>query len=1207
MPRWRPSISVERLRLPTDYSSRIKALRRNLGLSQERLADLLGVSFASINRWENEKSRPTVLAWRRIMDAERFGLAALVHADDGTATTHAREKAPSKYATAPPLDFLAQPDHVWVVAEGERLSHGHIYNPTFATETSVIDPLPHQRIAVYEHMLPQPRLRFLLADDAGAGKTIMTGLYIREILARRLIRRVLIIPPAGLVGNWRRELRLLFGLPVRILRGDEAVDSNPFIGPDSDLVIVSIDTLASRRMRQRLQDPEVTPYDLVVFDEAHKLSAHRDPDLYIRKTDRYKLAEALAGVATDDPEWQLSWSTNHLLLLTATPHMGKDFPYYCLWKLLQPHVVSTFDAFNAYPAQARQQHFIRRMKEEMRLLDGRPMYPQRISDTLSYDLTQGDLSEQALYDATTAYMQEHYSRARVLNRAAAQLAMSVFQRRLASSTYALLRSLERRLDKLETLTQKIKSGELTLRDLQKQQQTLDRTQDVLLEKTADEERAEDGREENETAEDVTLGGVVATTLADLESERQQIQDLSDLARRVHDLGHESKFLKLAEILKDPRYRDEKLIIFTEHRDTMDFLVRRLEGLGFAGQVSRIHGGMPFEEREAQVDSFRKPAREGGATYLVATDAAGEGINLQFCWVMVNYDIPWNPARLEQRLGRIHRYGQKHDPVVILNLIAGKTREGRVLHILLDKLERIRKEMGSDKVFDVVGRLFEGVSIREYMEQALTDRGATDSTQTIEGLLTAEQVRAIEERERKLFTEGGDVKPHLPRLRQEMERDVYLRLLPGYVRRYIEKTAPLLDLRIEGDLDGLFSVAPGQPGALDSLWPVLESYLPQLHDRLTLYKPSTPGEAIFVHPGEPVFESLRRSAEHRLANAALRGAVFVDPTALHPYLLHIALVTIERKLDPDFRDFARSEVLESRLIGLKHVHGGQIESFGVEHLLLLKGTVGVPPSAFPMVAQASASRDQAAVFAVENVARPIAEKHRRHFLETLAVREDFVIRGFQFQDAELAEQRARAAEKARDGDPEAKARLTRIRDQQKVLAARRDEALAVLLREPELIGPGEIRFIAHALVVPSNDPEDQRRHDAEIEAIGMRVVRAYEEALGGVVTDVSKPQLSRAAGLGESPGFDLHIRRPNGEERAVEVKARARVGDIEVTENEWAKACNLRDRYWLYVTYDCATAQPRLIRIQDPFVRLLVRAKGSVIIGEEVVLSAAISD
>jgi superfamily II DNA or RNA helicase len=250
------------------------------------------------------------------------------------------------------------------------LRYGHLFNPSFATEISLIDPLPHQRIAVYEHMLQQTRLRFLLADDAGAGKTIMAGLYIREMLARRLLHRVLIVSPVGLVGNWQREMRTLFSLPFRVVTGSEARTGNPFVGLESNLLIISVDTLAGERMFSRLQESTVEPYDLVIFDEAHKLSADREPDFSVRKTDRYLLAEALAGMAHDDPRWQLGWSCRHLLLLTATPHVGKDFPYYCLWRLLEPEVLSTVDAFHDYPADARWRHFIRRTKEEMVRFDG---------------------------------------------------------------------------------------------------------------------------------------------------------------------------------------------------------------------------------------------------------------------------------------------------------------------------------------------------------------------------------------------------------------------------------------------------------------------------------------------------------------------------------------------------------------------------------------------------------------------------------------------------------------------------------------------------------------------------------------------------------------------------------------------------------------------------------------------------------------------
>ncbi len=1180
-----------------DHAGRVKSARTRLGLTQSQFADLLGVSYASVNRWENGQSRPTRLAWQKIVDIEASH--PFRRTDIVAIAAHESLELPQSF------DFAADAETVRLVAEGERLTYGHMFNPSFAAEISCIDPLPHQRIAVYGNMLSQSRLRFLLADDAGAGKTIMAGLYVREMLNRRLIQRVLIVPPAGLVGNWERELRTHFSLPFTLVKGADARRGNPFVGADSSFLIVSVDTLASETMFARLQEPSVLPYDLVIFDEAHKLSAMREPDLRVRKTDRYRLAEALAGVRTHDNHFRLNWSCRHILLLTATPHMGKDYPYYSLWRLLEPEVLSTQEAFNAYPADARRRHFIRRTKEEMVRSDGKPLYPERISDTFSYDLTQGEISEQSLYDETTSYIQTYYNRARILNRSAARLAMSIFQRRLASSTYALIRSFERRIEKLDGLIADVESGRLSLEELTALQRKLgDQVHDVLSEKTGDEESAEGEREENEAAEEEAMGGVVAVSLAELETERLQVKTLLGLARKVYDAGQESKFEKLREVLRADRFKDAKLIIFTEHRDTLDFLVRRLEGLGFTGQVARIHGAMDYRERDAEVERFRKVPAEGGATYLVATEAAGEGINLQFCWLLVNYDIPWNPARLEQRMGRIHRYGQKHDPVYIVNLVAEKTREGRVLKTLLDKLERIRKELGSDKVFDVIGRVFEGVSLKHYLEQAVTEEGALAAEQKIEGRLTKEQILAIAEREKRLFGNGGEVRNQLPALNASMEQENLRRLLPGYVRRFVEKAAPLAGIDLHGDLGGFFSFRAARPGALDILWPLLESYPPEERDRITFYRPEESSQSIWLHPGEPVFDQLRAYICERFRQDALRGAVFIDPTARRPYLFHLATVSVLRKEDPTVPALAEAELLESRLIALRQEEGGAVEQCPVERLLLLKGSRGVPFSASTLIASASESRQLAQAYAIDVVAQGLADSKRNALAASLPERENFLRRGFDYQDAELAARRAKLTEKARTGDLRAKGELTQIKERQRNMAVQMESILSAMRREPELIAPGEVKFLAHAIVVPSSDPEELKRYDEEIEAMAVKIAWAFEESLGARVRDVSTAKLALAAGLTAHPGFDLLSRRDDSEELAIEVKGRAGAGDVEVTENEWAKACNLRERYWLYVVYDCGSPRPRLLRVQDPFGKLLVRARGGVVIDEQQVFEMA---
>jgi SNF2 family DNA or RNA helicase len=987
----------------------------------------------------------------------------------------------------PPIDFAADPEVVRTVAEGQRLGYGHLFDPFFATETSMIDPLPHQRLAVYEHMLGQSRLRFLLADDAGAGKTIMTGLYVREMLARRLIARVLILPPAGLVSNWKREMRSLFSLPFRTITGKDARHENPFTGPLSNLLIVSLDTLVGGRMFSRLQAFDVEPYDLVIFDEAHKLSADREQDFSIRKTERYKLAEAIAGVTgSGDERWGLDWSAHHLLLLSATPHMGKELPYYYLWRLLEPEVLSTHSAFLAYPRSARSRHYIRRSKEEMVRYDGSPIYPRRVSDTFSYDLTPGEVGEQRLYDETTAYIRHYYNQARVLNRSAARLAMAVFQRRMASSTYALLRSFERRLQKLDAYIESVRSGSASADTLKLRQRKLDQLRDVLEDKTADEERFDPDAEENEKFEEQALGALVAFSLAELESERVQVRSLLELAEQVHDARQESKFEKLREVLDG--HLNEKLIVFTEHRDTLDFLVRSLEGLGYTAQVAQIHGRMPYRQRDEAVEFFRKPISEGGARFLVATDAAGEGINLQFCWLMVNYDIPWNPARLEQRMGRIHRYGQDHDPVIIVNLVAGKTREGRVMRTLLDKLERIGREMGSDKVFDCIGRLFEQVSLKAYMEQAVTEEGAVEAERRIEGTLTKEQVENLREKERRLG-EGGNVRSELPRLKASIGQEGYRRLLPGYVRRFVEKALPSLDIEIDGSADSFFTFRPLSPAALDPLLPGIESYsAANLFGtesgsdragtrRMTFYRPKISDAAIWLVPGEPVFERLRAYFLWRYQAEALRGSVFVDPAASEPYIFHVALVEIERKADPALPPLATPAIVERRLVGLRQNEADQIQECPVETLLLLRKhdatPVSIPEPGTRLAARAESFGEAARSFAVDAVAVPLAEKRRQDMVANLAERAEFVQTGYDFQVAELAERRNRCTDAARAGDAHAQGEITRITSRQRMLVVRQGEALSVLRREPELIAPGDVTFLAHALVLPSTEAAEAK--------------------------------------------------------------------------------------------------------------------------------------
>ena len=1182
----------------SDLPARVRRLRRGLKLTQENFARRLGVSVITIHRWETGQSNPRHLALRRLQEMEEE------HALETARRQHAAGDSSPRSARAtgsvPFLDFDGDPDRLLLYVEGLRLTHGYQFNPAFASEISRIHPLPHQRIAVYEHMLRQEPLRFLLADDAGAGKTIMTGLYVREMLMRGRIERVLIVPPAGLVGNWERELRTLFRLDFRIVSGDDARAGNPFAGPGGDRVVVSLDTLRGPTAFGRLAEPGTAPYDLVVFDEAHKLSATTTGGR-TRKTRRYKLAEALADCGTDPDLAGLRWSAHHLLLLTATPHMGKDSPYHHLWRLLDHRVFGAEEAWRRFPREDRERYFIRRTKEEMVDFDGRPIFRDRLCDTFGYHLSEGPDGERALYDRTTEYLRRSYGRA-IGNRQAVKLAMGVFQRRLASSTWALFTSLKRRIAKVESLIADLETGRIDAAALGRRQAGLDQSfKEDFFEKfdAADDQPDDQRRERSEAYDDSVLGAVVAVTVEELREEIDTLRDLRDRASRLIDSGRESKFERLRELLESSEHVDEKWLVFSEHRDTADYLVRRLEALGHAGRVATIHGGMGWTEREEAVERFRDPA---GARFLVATDAAGEGINLQFCRLMVNYDIPWNPARLEQRMGRIHRYGQKHD-VRIFNLVSTDTREGRVLKVLLERLDAIRQELSSDKVFDVIGRLFENRSLVEYMRDLLTDEGEQRAQDDFESGFTSRTVRDIGEREARHYGPGGDVARRLDTLRGEVERERYLHLLPAWVLRFVELSAPLLGLEIRGDVNDEFTLVPVRGGALDALLPALETYPPAARDRVRVRRPPDDESSIWLHPGEPVFDALCQLALAECEGDAARGAIFIDPRAEEPYLVHLGELAVTEGAvetgEASAHGAPARRTLERQLACLRQDEDGRIEPLALEYLGFLQAARHVPPGAVPLATRAVTLRAETNAHLHEEAER-VAEARRELVRTSIPDRRARITLNLNLRAARAA---SRRSELSRDPDADLEA-LEAVKREQAALRLERSAAAEELEVAAHRIVPAAPSFRALAIALPPRGGEEAETFDADVEEVAMRLASEWERAREATVADVSQPSGARAAGLSDYPGFDLLATDSDGSKRHIEVKGRAGRAEIRMEDNEWKAACHLDDEFWLYVVYNCATPNPQLLRVQDPFRRLIASSTNRWRISVSEVMQAA---
>lgn len=1143
----------------------IKELRVSLGLTQQEFAQELGVTFAAVNRWENGKAKPQPGRIKAIRALEEKLLPAAL-----TEVGSFREPSGNH---APRIDFAGEPGAVQLSVDSIRLQNGHLYNKTFGLELSRVVPLPHQRLAVYESLLTLDDIRFLLADDAGAGKTIMAGLLVLELLKRGRIRSCLIVCPAGLTWNWRRELKHFFDLNFRILRGSDFDVENPLADPDG-LHIISVDTASTDRLREQIRSHREVHPDLTIFDEAHKLS-WGDEKRPASKTRRYRLAEILGE------------KSKHLLLLTATPHMGKPFPFFALWRLLDPRIFSTEEALAQFPPEKRSRYFLRRLKEEMVDYQGRPLYKPRLCQTIKHPLSE---AESEFYDAASEYLRWSFNHNRRLNKNAAAMVVAVLQRRLASSTHALVESLRRRHEKI------VEPAPDEPSRLAPPAQLGDPFDDGAAD---DNEPTMDGRESVEAAEEDVVQSLISSDAAQKAEELSYLDAVLALGEKILAAQQESKFAKLRELIESAAFQNQQILIFTEHRDTLDYLRNKFEELGYTGQVAAIHGGMPVEEREEQ-RIFFMPApvrREQGlfhpterhARILLATDAAGEGINLQFAWLMVNYDIPFNPARLEQRMGRLHRFGLKHSEVRIFNLVADGTREGRVLEILLQKLNDAREALSSDKVFDVVGQQLEGVSLKDLLLDALLDGTGDKSVKKIESILATKNLRQQVEEVRKRASHFGDVGRRLGELNAERESERLNQMLPAFIARFVDHAAPRLGLKLAGDLYQQATLATDPPGPppqwLTRAYEVAGESLPAAVSVRPDFQLTQAGQGVvsFLRPGEVMFDAMCREVQERFTKDALRGAVFRDPQATAPYYLAIY----------------RCQVLGSRLPAKAHIHSGgfdfrlfalrwdessTFEPVAVNRLLALHGAPELISRAGRLILTPDRHAEMADAQAREYAETTFVQELRQRLKTQSHDRLHDLARGFDFQMSQLAETRRELVHKIREGDDSLQKRLDEVKARQARLAEERTAALHREQSLPDLLEIGGLRRIALALVVPDESEAARETFNRDIEAMAMRIAINYEvDHHNAKVFDVSNPRLGK--------GYDLESHRANGEKIAIEVKGRSGRTAIHLTENEWPTAANVRDKYWLYTVFDCA-GTPQLFRVQDPFGKILANTRHS---------------
>jgi superfamily II DNA or RNA helicase len=1053
------------------------------------------------------------------------------------------------------LPYDGDPRQFKLGIEAARLGLAYEYDPYFSLSIARVDPLPHQLEAVYEYFIKLPRIRFLLADDPGAGKTIMAGLLLKELKIRGLVKRTLIVSPANLTFQWQREMKDKFRERFEVMRGDvlrTQYGHNPW--QDRNQVVTSVSWIS--RVEDARESLLRSNWDLIIVDEAHKMSAYSAD----KKTLAFKLGESL------------SKRTDHFLLMTATPHKGDPENFRLFLSLLDPDVYGDIKSLEEAMRKHEAPFYLRRLKEALVSFpdaetgEVRKLFKKREVQTVKFDL---DGEEFDFYDELTRYVEDQSIRATESESPQANVmrfTMAMLQRRMASSIYAVRRSLERMRDKRRRI--------------------LEDPEEYRRQRIA--KKLPDDYEDltNEEQEKILSDAEEAVLEIDPVILKQDIQSLDKLVQRARPLEQrevESKLTKLKEVLTQNNIFDDpkmKLLLFTEHKDTLDYLA----GDGHDGRplgklrewgltVTQIHGGMKIGDRDMPGTRIyaEREFRED-CQILVATEAAGEGINLQFCWMMVNYDIPWNPVRLEQRMGRIHRYGQKHD-CLVLNFAAVNTREGRVLERLLYRLAEIKEELGTDKVFDVVGELFPAARLESLFRDMYARRITPENIEeqivhdidverfkkitgsTLEGLakkelnLTALVGKSVEAKERRLvpeviedfFTSAAPiagVHPHSIRANKHIYR-------VGKIPKTLNPIAERLEPRF------------GKLG---------KEYKRIVFDKVILTEDPT---LEWVTPGHPLFECVRTDVGERVARHLRRGTVLYDLHAKQPYRVDVFAAAIKD---------GRGNTLHKKLFVIRCDLDGVMSL--KQPTLFLDLIASDSPHQVPV--ERLPGRPEVERYLVERVLLPFlaevtAERHRENKIvgEHVELSLQEIINRQQLSMAELV-----TKQEAGDPTPGLAGNVKQAEDTLEELNARLESRRRELEMEKHC-KIEDTRHLGQAWVLPH--PEQSKPsiapmvRDDEIEKIAVRISMEREKQNGWLAESVEA----------ENRGFDLISRKPHPEDdristaaKFIEVKGRAAVGEVALSANEYRTAQRLGDDYWLYVVFNCGS-NPELHLVQNP--------------------------
>ena len=1064
--------------------------------------------------------------------------------------------------------------------EGQRIRLAHHFDPFLAIHTSRIDPLPHQITAVYERMLPKQPLRFLLADDPGAGKTIMAGLLIKELIARGDLERCLVVAPGILVEQWQDELGEKFNLEFDILNPamlENFRSGNPF--NDHNLLIARMDMLARNEELQNklIQSNDM---DLIIVDEAHRMSASYYAG-EVKFTKRYQLGLKLEN------------KTRHLLMMTATPHRGKEEDFQLFMALLDG---DRFEGrFRDGVHYAYTGDLMRRLtKEELLKFDETPLFPERQAHTVKYSLSE---AEAELYSEVTKYVREEMNRVERFagddgrKRNNVGFALQILQRRLASSPAAIFESLKRRRIRLE---EQYRDHNLTLGGgnvhLASNIPDLD---DDFLDELEENEYSDNNIEEME--ESICASATSAESIKQLRIEIDTLLRLEAQASKVLRSNADTKWTELNKIFDNDLMIDKdgtqrKLIIFTEAKDTLKYLSSKIiNRLGKAESVAVIHGGVTRPERRTVIDRFMQDKE---LRILIANDAAGEGVNLQRAHLMVNYDLPWNPNKIEQRFGRIHRIGQT-EVCHLWNLVASDTREGEVYARLLEKLETARKAL-QGRVFDILGDLFEGISLKNLLWEAIQygeqEEIKAKLFQKIDGAIDHKHIAELLNK-RKL-TDDLMSTELVEEVRMRIERAEAHRLQPHHVRSFFLRAFEQLGGTIKSKEIGRYEITnvPAEIREHSNMFrrgsPVQRRY-----ERICFEKKyiNQKPEAEFICPGHPLLESVIFLIQKHYGSILKNGAVMIDDGDEESEISAVFL--IEHSVEDGRKTGSgKQQLVSSRLQFARITEDGKVTNPGIApHLNLRpitqKELLGIQSE----LSQSWLSRDlesKVQDFSIVELARSHLDEVRERRIPELNKVETEVrsrlkkeinywdARANELKEEEKAGKRTRqnwiqAQRRAEDMAERLQKRLLVI-DQQRLITAKAPKLIGGFIVVPiELLR----KLDSADSLNPSQLSQDANaRKSVEISAMNAVLKAEYE--LGNEPEDVSASKL----------GYDIRSFDPaTSMQRFIEVKGRTEgATTVAVTRNEIITALNKPDNYILAIVQIKQEAQPSIHYITHPF-------------------------